>query len=131
MTDKIKSQLTTAYMMFIFEFHDPLGVDKDALETKMPCKVDEIFSSQRNCDRSKRKLQDDFPKALCLYFKKYQTIDGVDVIALQVELDTHGKTMKRHLGKDKMVHLRLIINLMRTLNEKPIIKGGLLSERAA
>lgn len=131
MNDKIKSQLTTAYMMFIFDFHNPLDVNQSALEERMPCKINEVFSSQRNSDRSKRKLQDDFPKALSLYFKQYQTIDGVNVIALNEAMDVNNRTMQRHLGKDKMVHLRLIVNLIRALDEKPRLKKGLLSEHAA
>lgn len=118
-------------MMFIFDFHDPLDANHKSLEEKMLCKIAEMFSSQKNSDRAKRKLADDFPKALSLYFKQYQTIDGVNVIALNEAMDVNNRTMQRHLGKDKMVHLRLIVNLMRALDEKPRLKKGLLSEHAA
>lgn len=130
MNDKLKSQITTAYMMFIFDFHDPLDIDKAELEKRMPCTIEDLFLNQRKYDRCKRRLEKDINKALSLYFSRFQNQSGVDHASLAKELNANGALLSRQLGNDKVNYLKLITGLLKALEPTPI-KKGLLSEHAA
>lgn len=124
MNDKAKSTLTTAYLMFTFEFADPSTVNVEALKDKVgPL---DVFQSQRSADKAKQVLgKKDFAKLLSLYFAKFQTSDGFDYTRLEQELMTHKQIFERHLGRDRMRFLNLLISTMKSLeSDKP--KRGLL-----
>jgi hypothetical protein len=124
MTDKIKSTLTTSYLMFVFDFGDPTEIGKSAIETKITFPISEVFKSQKRADSAREKLgKEGFNKMLSLYFAKYQTQDGFDYVSLGEELTKHKKVFLRFLGKDKVAMLTLMINTMASLKEP---KKGLL-----
>lgn len=126
MNDKIKTQLTTAYMMFVFDFADPSLVELD-----LSFEIATLFDTQKLADKTKKIFgRDGFKKILSLYFNQYQTGIGLDVDSLSDSLVRNKKTLTRHLGKDKVTFLALIVTLMRSLDHQAP-KRGLLFERAS
>ncbi len=120
MSDKIKSNVTTAYMLFIFEFADPSQVRVDI---KIP--IESLFDSQKSADKMKSSLgRDGFNNALALYFNQFQTQTGVDCYGLETAIAKNKKVLIRHLGKDKVAYLSLIVNILKSL-ETP--RRGLLA----
>jgi hypothetical protein len=119
MSDQLRSLNTTAFTMLVFEFADLEGVNKAELEEKMRCPVVELFDKQKNADRAKRLLKSDFDKAVAIYFNNYQTSTGFAFDRLAKKLDECNKIFVRHLGKDKVSYLRLLINIAKLIQEKP------------
>lgn len=131
MIDKIKSSLNTSYMLFCFEMGDSSSIDKETLVKSIGCPLDEIFDSQKQCDLAKSKLgKSEFQKILSLYFASFQTGDGLDVSGLDAELKANKAVMLRHLGKDKMAYLQLIIATFKSANEIERRKGLLFLTEA-
>ncbi len=124
MTDSIRSNLTNAYMMFVLDLADPSACNKEKLEADMQGLVPEIFDCQKNGDRAKRLLKDAFPKALALYFNSFNGADGLNYGRLDREMTKNRKHILRHLGKDKLSYLALIVHLMSAIDGKN--KKGLL-----
>ena len=124
MIDKIKSNLTNSYLMFIFDFADSSQVNKDELLKRIECPLLEIFKTQKNADKTKKVLgKNGFGKALFVYFNEFQSQDGIDFNRLEKEIAQNRKVFLRHLGKDKVNYLTLLISIDNSL-EKP--KKGLL-----
>lgn len=125
MVDKIKSNLTTAYMLFIFDFADPSDFDSESIKDRLSCPLKELFNTQKSVDRAKKDFtKEDFSKLLGLFFSQYQTSDGLDYKRLSKDLTDHKKQYLRHLGKDKLNYLSLLTSLMKIL--EPVPKRGLL-----
>lgn len=125
MIDQIKSNLTNCYLMFVFDFADPSSVNSKELCDFMGCPVMEIFKSQRQADKSKKLLgKAGFGKALVCYFNEFQSHDGVNFKALERELNANRKVFLRHLGKDKVNFLNLLIKINEAIEPQ---KRGLLS----
>lgn len=125
MIEQIKSNLTNHYLMFVFEFAAPESVNKDELTMELGCPVIDIFKSQRKADLSKKSLgRQKFGKVLMLYFDQFQSHDGIDFKRLEQELTQNRKVFLRHLGKDKVNYLSLLIKIADTLEPK---RRGLLS----
>lgn len=122
MNDKIKTHLTTAYMMFVFDFADPSQVSSQA-------DVKDLFESQKSADKAKRTHgRDGFRKLLSLHFNQFQTKGALDHDSLKSALIRNKKVYLRHLGKDKVTFLLLIVTLLKDLDYHPP-KRGLLFER--
>lgn len=119
MIDKIRSLNTTAFTMLVFEFADLDGVNKASIEEKIRCPLVELFDKQKNADRAKKILKADFEKAVALYFNNYQTSTGFNFERLSRKLDESEKVFLRHLGKDKVSYLRLLISIAKLIQEKP------------
>lgn len=129
MSDKIKTNITTSYMLFVFNFADLMNVDKKKIESGLPCPISDVFSSQKRIDTSKRNLgKQEFNELLALYFSQFQTQDGFDFHRLDGELTKNKKVFLRHLGKDKINYLSLLVTLMKTMSEK---RRGLLAGAAS
>lgn len=125
MIDQIKSNLTNQYLMFIFEFADPSSVNKEELALFIGCPIIEIFKSQKMADKSKKLLgKTGFGKALVCYFNQFQSQDGIDFKKLEKEITQNRKVFLRHLGKDKVNFLTLLIKISDTLEPK---RKGLLA----
>lgn len=124
MSDKIKSKITTSYMLFVFEFGDPSSVDKINIEKQIEFPVMELFSSQKKTDSAKKLLgRDGFNKMLSVYFSDFQTQEGFDYSRLEDELKKNRKVFLRHLGKDKLNYLVLLISVMAALPKKGLLYG--------
>ena len=114
MKDKIKSNITTSYMLFVFDFGDPSSVDKPQIEEAIKGPVSEVFSSQKKTDFAKKTLgKSGFDKMLSVYFSSFQTQDGIKYDSLENELVKNKKVFVRHLGKDKWNFLNLIVSVMK------------------
>ncbi len=114
MNDKIKSNITTSYMLFVFDFGDPSSVDKPQIEEAIKGPVSEVFSSQKKTDFAKKTLgKSGFDKMLSVYFSSFQTQDGIKYDSLENELVKNKKVFVRHLGKDKWNFLNLIVSVMK------------------
>lgn len=125
MIDKIKSNLTNSYLMFIFDFADPSNVNKEEISEFIGCPIIEIFQSQKMADKSKKLLgKNGFGKALVCYFNLFQSQDGVNFRKLDAEMTKHKKVFLRHLGKDKVSFLNLMIKISESIEPK---KRGLLA----
>lgn len=123
MIDKIKSNLTTNYMMFIFDCGDPNATDKKQLEAQIKCPLVEMFNSQRTVDKAKKSLgKAGFNNLLAAYFGQFQSPDGFKFKTLDEELTKNKKVFLRHLGKDKLNYLTLIVSTRKAIE----IKKGLL-----
>jgi len=125
MIDELRSLSTTQFVMLVFEFSDPEDINKTQIEERIKCPLVELFDKQRNADRAKRALKSDFDKAVSLYFNSYQTSTGFAFDKLDEKLDEHGPIFIRHLGKDLVRYLRLLISIARLTKEKP--KGLLVA----
>lgn len=124
--DQIKTHLTTAYMMFVFEFHDPSSVDLG------PVTVESLFDTQKTADKAKRQHgRDGFRKLLSLYFNQYQKSHGLDIEALDQTLTRNKKVFYRHIGRDKFTFLCLIVTLLKAIEEPKPKRRGLLYERVS
>lgn len=124
MTDKIKSNLTNSYLMFVFDFGDPAHCDKAALAQAIGCPIIEVFKSQRTADKAKKVLgKRGFGEMLVCYFSAFQSQDGVKFKELERELITNRKVFLRHLGKDKVNYLNLMISVSGSIEPA---KRGLL-----
>lgn len=132
MSEKIKSSLNTSYMLFCFEMGDPSSFNKESLLKTLVFPLDEIFDSQKKCDQAKSKLgKSEFQKVLSLYFSSFQSSDGLDVKGLEAELKQNKPVMLRHLGKDKMAYLQLILSTFKAANEVERRKGLLFRNEGA
>jgi len=124
MIDKIKSNLTNHYLMFIFDFGDPASVKQDELAKELGCAVADVFKTQRQADKAKKVLgKSGFEKMLVVYFNQFQSRDGINFKKLESELKQNRKVLLRHLGKDKVNYLNLMISVSGSLEGK---KRGLL-----
>jgi hypothetical protein len=124
MTDKIKSNITTSYMLFVFDFSDPSNVEKANIEKEIKFPVSEVFDSQKKADSARERLgKAGFNKMLSVYFASFQTSDGFDYDQLGAKVMKQKKVFLRFIGKDKLNYLTLLINTMTTLKEP---KKGLL-----
>lgn len=127
--DKIKSSITTSYMFFILDFGDPYSLNKESLEKQIG-PLSEIFLNQKRADSAKKTLgKDGFDKMLSLYFSQFQNQDGLDYNSLEDALLKSKKTFLRHLGKDKINYLNLLIKIAKDL--KGHNTKGLLFEEAS
>lgn len=127
MIEQIKSSLTNAFMMFILEFADPSAVDRQSIEAEMKCSIEEVFSTQKACDRAKRLLKGNFNKMLALYFNQFNSRYGLNWSQLEAELAKNKKHLLRHLGKDKVQYVQLIAALMKQADGGKVKKGLLAS----
>ena len=118
-TERIRSQITTAYTMLVFDFADPEGINKAEIESYARCPLLELFDKQKSADRVKKHMKADFPKALSVYFNQFQSRSGFDCEKLKLKLDGSEKVFLRHLGKDKVLYLKLLIFIAEALAEKP------------
>lgn len=124
MSEKIKSTLTSSYLMFVFDFADPSAVQKDELKESVGFDPCQLFKSQKQADKAKKVLgKSGFPKILVCYFNQFQSQDGVDFRALDSDLSKYRKVFLRHLGKDKVNYLNLLILISQSCEQK---KKGLL-----
>lgn len=124
MIDKVKSSLTNSYLMFIFDFADPMSVNKNELSESIGFDPLELFNSQKQADRAKKVLgKMGFSKALVCYFGRFQSQEGIDFKALEKELNKHRKVFIRHLGKDKINYLNLLIQISNSCEQR---RKGLL-----
>ncbi len=124
MNDKIKSNVTTSYMLFVFDFADPSRVEKSNIEKEINFPVNEVFSSQKKADTARERLgKEGFNRMLSVYFSSFTTSDGFDYDRLGKEVLKHKNVFLRFLGKDKLNYLTLLINTMLSLKEP---KKGLL-----
>ncbi len=120
--EKIKSHLTTAYLMFVFEFADPSSVK---LKQDLDIDIGRLFDSQRKFDFIKRKIgREELKKAIGLHLGKFQSSSGLDHDALLLALAKNRGVYTRYLGKDKVTLLKLIASLLKDLAPP---KRGLLS----
>ncbi len=127
MTDKIKSNITTSYMLFVNSFGDPYSLDKELLEKKMGCTVGDVFSSQTIHDRARSKLKKigarEFNKAICLYLESFLTSNGINYARLADEVIKNPKFLQRALGTGNMNYLNLLIRILESIDYP---KQGLL-----
>lgn len=128
MSDRIKSLANNAYLMFIFDFADPSMIDKEKILPDQLAK--ELFSSQKIADKVKRHLKNDFNQALSIYFNQFNKGGRVDIEALENAMLAGKKTMLRHLGKERLNCLNLIVSLLREVDKSYPKKGLLALERA-
>lgn len=112
MTEQIKANLTTAYMVFVHDFGNPTGVNQKALEEKMQCRLEDMFKRQRLADLSKKRLGEDFNNAVALYFGRFLNNDGFDYRALAKALEEGEKALALHLKKDAVRYLNLLVKMM-------------------
>lgn len=123
---KIKSHLTTSFLMFTMEFADPSTTDKAKIESEMGFPIADVFNSQRLADKAKKVLtKDQFAKMLGLYFHAFNNAEGLDYARLEHEMHKNKKHMLRHLGKDKIAYLELIASLTRLSGS---VRKGLIFE---
>ena len=129
MNDKIKSNVTTSYMLFVFDFSDPSSVEKSNIEKEIKFPVAEVFDSQKKADSARERLgKDGFNKMLSLYFAGFTTSDGFDYDRLGTQVLKHKKVFLRFLGKDRLSYLTLLIKVMKDLEEP---RRGLLHGEAS
>lgn len=119
MIEQIRTINTTTYTMLVFDFADLEGVNKAKLESQIKHPLVELFDKQKNADRAKKILKADFEKLVALYLNDYQTSQGFAFERLSKKLDENEKVFLRHIGKDKVKLLRLLISIARLTQEKP------------
>lgn len=124
MIDALRSLATTEFTMLIFDHADLEGVNKREILEKIKCPLVELFDRQKNADRAKKVLKAEFSKAVALFLHGYLTSTGFDFSGLSKKIEEHHGIFERHLGKDQVRYLRLLINVARLSEEKP--KRGLL-----
>ncbi len=129
MSQKIKDGLTTSYMLFVFDFGDPAAVDREAVEKQIGISLGHIFDTRPGCHRAVQRLgKAKFKKVMALYFMDFKKKDNVDGEKLAVKIERGREMMKRHLGKDVLLYLDLLIKMANAI-ESPLPKrGGLLFE---
>lgn len=118
MIDQLRAHLSTSYTLLIFDFADLEGVNKTELEGQIKHPLVELFDKQKNADRAKKNLKDDFRKLVALYFNEYQNATGFNFSGLQKKLEENESVFVRHLGKDKVRLIRLLISLAKLVQEK-------------
>lgn len=118
MIDEIRANISTSYTLLIFDFADLEGVNKVKLEAQLKHPLVELFDKQKNADRAKKNLKADFRKLVALYFNEYQNATGFDFSRLQKKLDENESVFIRHLGKDKVRYVRLLISQAKIIQEK-------------
>lgn len=132
MNDKIRTQLTTAYMMFIFDLADPSMVDKERVISSLPVPLEELFDAQKSADKAKKLWgRDGFRKVLSLYFNQFQTNRGLDIEALESTLLRNKKVFLRHLGKTNVTFLSLIVSVLKAMDVPSPQRGLLFGGKSA
>lgn len=119
MTEQVKANLITSYIVFVHDFADPTEINKSEIEKKMHCKLEDLFKRQRVADMAKSRLGEDFKKAVSLYFHRFQTKDGFNHKALLKDLDSNEEALVRHLKKDSVKYVRLLAQLMTYVDTGP------------
>jgi len=111
----VRKELTLA-------FHDTIkGAE---LSKTLPFEFSELFASQKNADKAKKILKNEFLSATKVYFSRFMKNGGVDADGLLQDLESHEKTMRRHLGNVQFEHLKLVATLLKMTEPK---KKGLLA----
>lgn len=123
MIDKIKSNITSSFLEFVFSYADPSAISRDAIAKALEFPIEDLFSTQKKADSAKRLGRETFSKAVSLYFSGFQNQDGVDYKRLGVELIKHKKVLMRHLGKDRLAYLNLIVSVLSATPEVQVKKG--------
>lgn len=122
MNDKIKSNLTNHYLMFVFDFGDPQSINKDNVLEEIKCPLIEIFKTQKQADKVKKILgKSGFNRVLYCYFDQFQNSRGIDFRTLGEELTENRKVFLRHLGKDKCSLLTLMIKISESFEKKGLL----------
>lgn len=125
MRDEIRANLITAFIIFIHDYADPEGINKKSIEERINCDIADLFKRQHLADFSKKRLGEDFNKAVSLYFHRFQTKEGFNHRGLAKALDESEEALTRHLKKGAVRHVRLLATLMSYVDTKP--KGLLAS----
>lgn len=117
--DRIRAILANSYMMFVFDFADPTQV-----KLEYDRSLDDLFGSQKSADRAKKILgKEGFKKAVAVYFSKFQNARGVNYDGLDEHIKKSKKVIVRHLGKDKVQLLELIIMVSRSIEDRKGLLG--------
>lgn len=112
MIEKIKSSITSSFLNFLFDYADPSLVNKDAISKALGFPIEELFSTQKRADQAKTLGRETFNKSVSAYFSRFQNSDGVDHKKLGQEIVKNKKILIRHLGKDKLIYLQLIVSVL-------------------
>ncbi len=127
-SQKIKDGLTTSYMLFVFDFGDPAAVDREAVEKQIGLPIAKIFDTKPGYHRTIQRLgRTKFNKVMALYFSDLRTKEGIDADKLGERMAKGQEMLKRHLGKEVMIYLSLLLSVSRAISEK---RQGLLFEEA-
>ena len=118
MIDMLRSLVVTEFL-FLCAKAPESEKERDELKAKLSFPFEKLFDSEGYTNKAKNLLKKDFEKALSIYFEKYQTKDGFDFARLREALEEHERNFLRHLGKDKVQFLRLLIRLCELTKEKP------------
>lgn len=120
MTDKtnLKDILSSHFDIFIADFADPATVQ---VEVKG---LSSILDTQKKADQAKKEFdKNGFKQILALYFDNFKADNSVDYIKLEKCITSNEKVLLRHLSKDKVMYIRLIVDLHKALEAKPRKRG--------
>lgn len=122
---KIKTDLTQAFYSFMMDYASPASIAKNVVEDKIECPIIECFDTQKRADHAKQVYgKKGMSLVIALYLNQYRNDKGgIESERLANDLTRNHKTLVRHLGKDRLEHLSLIVNLLKTFEEP---KKGLL-----
>lgn len=128
-TNNINRVLTKAYEEFLNGLCPKPDLDQDkVLKTiqitpKIAISIGDLFEKQRNTDKAKSVCGKYFPQAMRLYFAHFLAKDTVDFKRLKYGLTPYEANFLRHLGKDRLAFLKLLISIADEIQEK---RKGLL-----
>ncbi len=113
------SDLTSAYKDFCALFPKGDGYKSESVAVHLT----DLFASQRVLDKAKKELgKEGFNSLLHSYFSQYIKNDKLETKALSAKVAASEPIFHRHLGKDKLFCLKLIIKL----SEPKLPRQGLL-----
>jgi hypothetical protein len=128
MTDKAQSILTAGMAMLPYKFFDLEDAlrTKSELESRFEIEVPALFHSQRKLDKIKNSGRRNFHALCALYFSSFNGPRGFDLSRLENDLLKHKSVMERHLGKEFLFTLDLLVKVQKEIEPKQAAPRGLL-----
>lgn len=130
MTDKALSVLNAGLAMLPYKFFDLEDAmrTKSELESRFDIQVPALFHSQRKLDKIKSSGRRHFNALLALYFSHFNGPRGFDCAALERDVLKHKAVMERHLSKETLFLLELLIKTQKEIAPKKPAPQGLLRQ---
>lgn len=125
-TNNIKHVLAKSYEEFLNGIEPK--PDAEAVRAKYKGPILDIFITQRATDKAKAQLGKDFSKAMRMYFDSFLVDGDFASKRLKTSMQPYEKNFLRHLGKDRLAFIKLLIEVADNCEEK---RRGLLFGESA
>lgn len=112
-----------------FDLEDALRT-KGELESRFEIEVPQLFHSQKKLDKIKSHGKRHFNALCALYFSSFNGPRGFDLSRLESDILKHKSVMERHLGKEFLFAIDLLVRVQKEIEPKQAAGPRGLLQRA-